>query len=165
MFHWQWRKNTPIITPKKEKNIQASESLNNRKAPDKNLVSLESPLKRKETVQSSPIQSVPLPEIELENIEFLEDIPPNLDNQKVILEETIENQKSKEEPKEELKKKKKQEEQKPILVDTSLLDDKIKKISENKNIELTKEEFEDKDYDKLIIEIDILLKEDRKSVV
>ena len=153
------QKNTPIITPKKEKNIQASESLNNTKAPDKNLVSLESPLKRKETLQSSPIQSVPLPEIELENIEFLEDIPPNLDNQKVILEETIENQKSKEEPKEELKKKKKQEEQKPILVDTSLLDDKIKKISENKNIELTKEEFEDKDYDKLIIEIDILLKE------
>ena len=133
--------------------------MNNTKAPDKNLVSLESPLKRKETLQSSPIQSVPLPEIELENIEFLEDIPPNLDNQKVILEETIENQKSKEEPKEELKKKKKQEEQKPILVDTSLLDDKIKKISENKNIELTKEEFEDKDYDKLIIEIDILLKE------
>lgn len=155
------QKNTPIITPKKEKNIQASESLNNTKAPDKNLVPLESPLKRKETLQSSPleIQSVPLPEIELENIEFLEDIPPNLDNQKVILEETIENQKSKEEPKEELKKKKKQEEQKPILVDTSLLDDKIKKISENKNIELTKEEFEDKDYDKLIIEIDILLKE------
>lgn len=135
--------------------------MNNTKAPDKNLVPLESPLKRKETLQSSPleIQSVPLPEIELENIEFLEDIPPNLDNQKVILEETIENQKSKEEPKEELKKKKKQEEQKPILVDTSLLDDKIKKISENKNIELTKEEFEDKDYDKLIIEIDILLKE------
>lgn len=153
------KKITPIITPKKEQNIQASENMNNVKAPDKNLVPLESPLKRKETLQSSPleIKAIPLPEIELENIEFLEDIPPNLDNQKVILEETIENQKSKEEPKEETKKK--QEKQKPILVDTSLLDDKIKKISENKNIELTKEEFEDKDYDKLIIEIDILLKE------